>query len=345
MYDNNGQAAFSPDGNRYVRFYGSFGLNVFGFDRCSGHFFNFLDIDAPPHFNGNGISGAAFSPNSRFLYITSAVNIYQYDLLASNVGESQTQVGEWDGPYIAAFFMCQLGPDGRIYVGTSGPYRYLHIIASPDLPGTACDFRLRGLTLASLSKWSLPNFTHYRLGPQDGSICDSLGIDNVPVANWRHDPNPSNPLDIAFHDLSYYEPQAWQWNFGDGSPGSTERHPEHLYVQNGDYQVCLSVVNNNGVDTLCRLLSVGITSGQTTVWQNRIQVFPNPFRESLRVISDQTSQSGLFYLYDALGRLVLSEPLFNGVTEINTRHLATGFYFWSIQKGSVVMKIGKGWKG
>jgi PKD repeat protein len=38
----------------------------------------------------------------------------------------------------------------------------------------------------------------------------------------------------------------WSWNFGDGSGGSTEEDPSHLYTAAGDYPVTLTVTDNDG---------------------------------------------------------------------------------------------------
>ncbi len=38
----------------------------------------------------------------------------------------------------------------------------------------------------------------------------------------------------------------WSWDFGDGSPISTERNPVHNYAAPGDYEVTLTVKNSIG---------------------------------------------------------------------------------------------------
>ena len=59
----------------------------------------------------------------------------------------------------------------------------------------------------------MPN---YRLGPLNSSPCDTLGINNVPVANFRID-DSLNLFSRYFYDLSYHEPAEWLWDFGDGT--------------------------------------------------------------------------------------------------------------------------------
>jgi len=56
----------------------------------------------------------------------------------------------------------------------------LHVINEPDLPGSACDFQQHAIELPTYNFNSLPNHPNYHLGPVDGSVCDSLGI-NVGV--------------------------------------------------------------------------------------------------------------------------------------------------------------------
>lgn len=53
-----------------------------------------------------------------------------------------------------------------------------------------------------------------------------------------------NQLSRKFVDVSYGEPTSWQWSFGD-STYSTEQNPVHNYSQEGIYNVCLAIYNDN----------------------------------------------------------------------------------------------------
>ncbi|MDV7397611.1 PKD domain-containing protein, partial [Arthrospira platensis SPKY1] len=100
----------------------------------------------------------------------------------------------------------------------------------------------------------------YRLGPLDGSPCDTLGLDNHPVAKFRYEADTLDHLRLRFTDLSYFRPEVWSWDFGDGSPASAERYPQHLYAKSGTYEVCLTVSNENSSDTNCRTVTIGGTN-------------------------------------------------------------------------------------
>jgi hypothetical protein len=197
---DSGQVCFSPDGSKFAYYWRDHGLEVFQFDRCTGLF------SAPAtviYTDGELGGGAAFSPNGRFLYITDVFNVYQYDTEAPDLAASEVLIAEWDSTYspfppLATLFdIAQLAPDGKIYIGTGNSTDKLHVIHSPDSAGLACNIEQHGIALPRYFSNSLPNHPNYHLGPVDGTVCDSLGI-NAGVAEQPAAlrisayPNPSN---------------------------------------------------------------------------------------------------------------------------------------------------------
>jgi hypothetical protein len=345
VVDGVGQAGFSPNGEHYF-IYGTVSstvgayINLYNFDRCSGLFSNHLHY----HFDSNGWGGGSFSPNSKYLYINYFTQSYQYDLEALDVLASRVKVAEYDGfldPFNTTFFLMQLAPDGKIYSSCPGGLKSMHIIHNPDEPGLACYYEQHGVALPTYNALSIPTFPNYRLGPLDGSSCDTLGIDNLPIAWWRSEQDTLEPLFIYFHDLSYYEPATWSWDFGDGSPSSSERHPQHNFPVPGNYKVCLTVSNANGSNTLCRTLYFNASSAQNPDIVERISVSPNPFRERLGVALSATLPNPVIKLYDHLGRLVRVEHLSFGITEIETGAFPPGMYFWEVTAAGEPIKSGK----
>ena len=199
---DNGQACFSPDGSKFAYYWGQFNqdLEIFNFDRCTGLFSDPVQVLIS---DANTMGGVAFSPNSRYLYVSSLEDVYQYDTQASDIAASMVHIAEWDGfyspepPLATLFDIAQLAPDGKIYIGTGNGTFHLHVIHNPDEPGPACNMEQHGIELPHYFVNSLPNHPNYHLGPVDGSICDSLGITaNVSEAilqdRVRVQPNPSN---------------------------------------------------------------------------------------------------------------------------------------------------------
>lgn len=61
---------------------------------------------------------------------------------------------------------------------------------------------------------------------------------------------------VEFYDYSF-DPDgdvvSWRWNFGDGSPASTQREPVHTFPIPGTYQVMLTVTDNAGATDQVRM--------------------------------------------------------------------------------------------
>ncbi|MBL7805770.1 MAG: PKD domain-containing protein, partial [Saprospiraceae bacterium] len=234
-----GWANFSPDGSKFVINGCRSGVSVYDFDRCTGLLSN---LRFAPRLEWEYTWGAAFSPNSRFLYVDTedSRHLDQFDLLAPDLSASQTTVAVWDG-YLTpwqggtVFGPSCLGPDGKIYIGTHG---YAHIIEHPNLPGTSCNVIQRSIESPAAGQLFTPNYPNYRLGPLDDSSCDTLGLDNLPSALFRYEPvDTTDPLTLQFTDLSWYEPDTWYWTFGDGAI-SQDTNPAHTFPWPGIYTVC-----------------------------------------------------------------------------------------------------------
>jgi len=67
------------------------------------------------------------------------------------------------------------------------------------------------------------------------------------------------PLSVQFSDLSTGSPDQWAWNFGDGT-GSVEKNPTHLYLEQGDYSVALTVTNSYGSNTRIQTSYIRLTN-------------------------------------------------------------------------------------
>jgi hypothetical protein len=168
-------ASFSPNGEKYgCAFDNGRRIDLLDFDRCSGTFSNYLQLNNP---DTNSIWGCSFSPNSQVLYMSTIMNLYQFDLTSINVDSSIMFISTWNGftdPYMTAFCMQQLAPDGKIYITGWGGVQYLHVINFPDSIGASCDVRQHSIQLPGRNNGTMPNYPYYDLGAVHASICDSL---------------------------------------------------------------------------------------------------------------------------------------------------------------------------
>ncbi len=332
--DYSGQAVFSPDGSKYIRYDIDNDLNIFDFDRCSGVLSNPIHIpihDLADTINGGG--GVAVSPNSRFVYVSSTTLAYRFDLWASDIAASKKVIAEYDGfqsPFASTFYLAQLAPDGNIYLSCTNGVNVLHVITNSDFEGLS-RFRQHAVPLPTYNAFGLPNLPHYRLGPIDGSACDTLGIDNIPLARFRYDViDSSDLLTHFFTDLSAYEPTAWHWDFGDGST-SDSRYPLHSFPGPGSYEVCLTVSNANGADESCQTIDILLTATDepAAYLERGIRLFPNPAREVLHLQRAELSAPLRMELVDISGRVLLQRTVAAGMAEatVEVSHLVPGLYF------------------
>lgn len=167
-----GQVIFSPDGTKFARYSKIEHLYLYDFDRTSGLLSNFEHIIVDDTIASGG---CAFSSNSRFLYVSTRLKLFQFDLEAANVADSKVLVGEYDGTnglFPPTFSQMQLAPDCRIFMNSTTTVDELHIIHSPNEKGLACNFEQRALQLPSNHRKSMPHFPYYRMDT-DYPICDS----------------------------------------------------------------------------------------------------------------------------------------------------------------------------
>ncbi|MEP6646847.1 MAG: T9SS type A sorting domain-containing protein [Saprospiraceae bacterium] len=314
--DGLGQAVFSGNGNFMARMdattfeEGQF-ISLFHFDRCTGY----LEDIGTFHTEAGYFTGVAFSPSEQYLYADDNTHIWQWDLWAEDIAASQTLVDTFDmfvqpGWFGTFFGPMMTAPDGRIYiVPPSGSSNFMHVIERPDLPASECFLNQHSINLQVSNGRSAPNIPNYRLGPIDGSPCDTLGLNNNPVAKWRYEEKVAGyPHEILFTDLSFFNPTTWHWDFDDGST-SAERSPVHTF-ESGLYHVCLTVNNENASESLCRwieILETGTQDGSVNTGPD-LSIAPNPFHDKLIIHSASgTFRSAHVQLYDMYGRNVFDQ--------------------------------------
>ncbi|MAW88203.1 MAG: hypothetical protein CMJ42_16930 [Phyllobacteriaceae bacterium] len=343
-----GNVVFSPDGTKYVsheiRFNPRNAIDIYDFDRCTG------ELQHLEHFTMDDsiflTGGASVSPDSRLLYIVTHVSIFQFDLLAADIEATRNVVAEYDGfigyPYPSKFGIPQIGSNGKIYIASYATDTFMHVINTPNQPGLGSHVAQHSIGLSNLNDKSIPNFPNYRLGPLDGSPCDTLGLDNHPLAGFTW---YAEELEITFSDNSYYRPEQWLWDFGDGS-SSTERNPIHSYAVPGEYYVCLTVSNEYDSDTACHWVSVDtlLTATEPLSTGGSVRLYPNPAREEVWLSFDEPlTHPATWTVFDTVGRQVGAVALQPGKSRYHlfTGGLASGLYFWNLQSEGRILAAGK----
>ena len=210
-----GQAIFSPDGSKYCRIIKAEEVEIYDFDRCTGHMKLLRTLPYPGYSGANppvpiAACGLAVSPNNRYLYFNNSETLYQFDMCAERIGQGDFEVvGEYNGGnddgLAATFFQMRNAPDGKIYMGATNTVKSLHVINAPNEPGLACRFVQQGLQLPRFYSWVINYFPNFRLYDAPGSPCDTLDIDApeppqpmYTFEDFRLFPNPANQEAILY---------------------------------------------------------------------------------------------------------------------------------------------------
>ena len=94
-----------------------------------------------------------------------------------------------------------------------------------------------------------------------GTLSENGSIPVPPVANFSAAPiSGKEPLTVKFTSTSTGAPTAWKWNFGDGSPLSTGKNPEHVYSKAGTYTIKHTAINSYGRDTEIKIKYITVTA-------------------------------------------------------------------------------------
>jgi PKD repeat protein len=138
----------------------------------------------------------------------------------------------------------------------------------------------------------------------------SLDIAAPPQASFYFDPfDPSTSDTIQFYDNSYdlagVGIETWEWDFGDGTPHSTDQFPTHMYAADGDYPVTLTVMTFDGRSASVTQI-VQVRTPDTVVVEIDIKPgrFPNRIKLRRNVCRDDDN------VYVA----ILTTPAFNART-------------------------------
>lgn len=215
---------FSFDGLKFLHFTGKRYkyLHEYDFDRCTGTLSNPVIHDLTDSIPFGDHNACNISPDgSKFYYRSSGfpetgsnAGFYQYDLQS---GQHTFLLLNGSAPMTT--------PNGKeILLSTrimanDTTYRTISRIHFPNLPGLTCNLELHTDTIQNIPVFVSPsNFANFRLGPIDGSACDTLGINSVealekPKADISVYPNPAKDvLNIRLLNVIPKKPNVYIFN-------------------------------------------------------------------------------------------------------------------------------------
>jgi len=135
---------------------------------------------------------------------------------------------------------------------------------------------------------------------------------------------------VQFFPLNPVNTHSYEWDFGDGTPVSTQMNPFHIYAAGGDYIVTLTVFNGCGQYSVSLPINVDLPTGMVTLGREQAEVllFPNPARNQL-TISNKSSDIRMqeVTVYNAVGAVVYRHKSDSpDEHKINVGRFASGMY-------------------
>jgi len=215
---------------------------------------------------GNGNSGSYTLYRNNYLLASGITNTYFIDTTGENNVEYSYRV-------IAINDACHIPDNNMIEKNASDELNGSAPISSfksnaPKCFGQSVKFEDTSLNSPNTWYWDFgdgigsstlqnPSYNYATPGIYTVSLTTSNSCGNGTVAQQQikiDQPAEASFIDdlpkcagqvVQFTDTSFGLPDAWQWNFGDGS-SSSEQNPTHIYNNAGNYEVKLKVSNSCG---------------------------------------------------------------------------------------------------
>jgi Secretion system C-terminal sorting domain len=294
--NNFGQICFNFNGSK-IAIGASSGLTlpftlpkflIADFDRCTGIIFNEKSVFTEKcgdstNFNltqdyinvfggaeGSSISGLAFSPNSKFIYICKTGVIFQYEIdscvwnikpieICDGIKQSNIE----NDPYYGIYTNLNIGPDGRIYINTFNDAITISLINNPNEKGPKCNYKYFGIVSPTLSGYpsctsnfgglwgfgNIPNMPDFRM-PANYSSCwpSILAAPNINNTISIY-PNPSTGIYTINTPVKNWQVHNMQGQLiaqGQGTYVDVAQHTAGIYL--------LKIVDENNVTSIIKLL-------------------------------------------------------------------------------------------
>jgi hypothetical protein len=280
-------------------------------------------------------------PNGRYLYGGLGLTfLIQYDTWAEDVASTaDTLLNILTNDHaVSGIYEPKITPRGELWL-IHWAKDTITVLHNPEKAGSEVNISDDYIETDWLNAGTFPNNANYRIGPIDGSPCDTLGIDNLPRAWFRYNGMNLSHKERRFTDISYFRPETWHWDFGDGSTYDGQHPGVHEFPGPGEYYVCLTVSNENAEDTYCEWVEIdGPSSAEELVREEMgFVIYPNPSSGEFTLdLEEATEYSGTLKVFNLLGKVVFSKDLPGGVASLplNLGHLPDGQYVISVASSS-----------
>ena len=117
---------------------------------------------------------------------------------------------------------------------------------------------------------------------------------------------------------------AYSWDFGDGSPASSQSSPVHNYISSGDFAVTLTATDGACSETVSRNISIlpDVATGTAEAGGEGLNIYA----AGNSLVLEGASLSGQLSVYDLAGREVMKKKIVEGPKASVDLRLPGGYY-------------------
>lgn len=188
-------------------------------------------------------------------------------------------------------------------------YQNCALVASFSAVGPVYQWYLDGIPIpgATAGVYFPAESGSYRVQITDNIGCSGISDTlTVTLASAGFDVEVDN-LTTAFANTSTGA-TSYTWDFGDGTPFSSETNPTHTFSSGGSYTVTLIASSPCSADTLTQ--TIGLVSAEEHSWLPQCRVFPNPGTgKFLMEIKDAVPQELVLSLINPVGQVIFHQVL------------------------------------
>ncbi len=148
-------------------------------------------------------------------------------------------------------------------------------------------------------------------------------VEQVPTASYTY---LTNGFDVDFTNTSV-NGVTYTWDFGDGTPSSTDMNPSHTYAQDGDYTVTLIATSTNGCTSQIYSEQVTISTASLPEMSDYLTL-SNPFNNQLTMVSNEPI--GFVKIYAVDGKLMYTNQVSGTALTVETSNWQSGLYMVEI---------------
>lgn len=156
-------------------------------------------------------------------------------------------------------------------------------------------------------------------------------------------PTPSFTSAVNFNVVTFTNASTnaatYSWDFGDGSPASTEANPTHSYATGGQYEVTLTATNECGAESYSIEITVGNNGALEIPGISRFDVFPNPNDGRFTLIMEGAPQTEVLQLSftNVLGQVLSTEK-----ADFRTGRFTKDFTYSNLTAGVYILQVKSG---